>query len=282
MGMNRVVVALSALALFASCSKPRPAKLDVAAPPPAPVAAAPTEPEPPASTAPSDLPAFGAGGGDPAKAADLLMEIEVQIDMVGEVAPGDDLWNQAVQAVKLDPNSAKARVMLAQIVNDDAFTEAQLGALVAADECDDCADALLNIDVEAWPVAAPIVAKVTASPQRRVIDALSAFTSSGDKASIAAYFKGKKLTITTECLSCELSGEGGGGGTKKSTGAKALSLLVSLQKDENLYTMGGWYCSMDCCAGSSSFNGTPNGNTYVQSVCFAAGTTTVTELSLID
>lgn len=283
MGMNRVAVALSALALVASCSKPRPAKLAVAAPPPDPTPTAPVEPAPPPSRVPADVPAFGAAAdGDPSKAAELLGEIEMQLDMVGEVEPGDDLWNQALLAVKTDPSSARARVVLARVVNDDAFTEAQLRPLLTAEGCADCADALLNVDVESWPAAAPIVGEVVPSPQRKVIFALDEFISSGDKATIAGFFKGKKLTVTTDCLSCELSGEGGGGSTKKSTGAKALALLVSLRKEDNLFTMGGWYCAKDCCTASSSFNGTPNGHTYVQSVCFSPGTTTVNQLSLID
>lgn len=280
MGMNRVI-ALSVLALVASCSKPRPAKLAVAAPPPDPAPTAAADPAPQPSRVPADVPAFGAtSDSDPAKAAELLGEIELQLDMVGEVEPGDDLWNQALLAVKTDPSSARARVVLARVVNDDGFTEAQLRPLLTAEGCADCADALLNVDVESWPAAAPIVGEVVPSPQR--IFALDEFISSGDKATIAGFFKGKKLTVTTDCLSCELSGEGGGGSTKKSTGAKALALLVSLKKDDNLYTMGGWFCAKDCCTASSSFNGTPNGNTYVQSVCFAAGTTTINELSLID
>lgn len=282
MGKHCVVAVSLVLALSASCSKPPPAKLAVAQPPAPAEPAAPVEPEPP-SRVPTGLPAFDpAAEGDATKAAELLAEIEMQAEMGGEVEPGDEVWNQAIEAVKLDPSSARARVFLAQLVNDDGFTAAQLDALVTAEACDDCADTLLNIDTDAWPAAAPFVEKVTASPQRKVIDALRAYVASGDKATIAGFFKGKKVTITTDCLSCELSGEGGGGGTKKSTGAKALALLVSLHKDENLYTMDGWYCAKDCCAASSSFNGTPNGNTYVQAVCFAAGTTTVTELSLID
>ena len=239
MGIHRAA-ALSSFVIVAACSRPAP----VVFKPPAPAAPVATETEAATeasepSKVPTDLPRFGATpDADPAKAAELLQEVEMMLmEGGGTFEPGDEHWNNVLLAVTTDPGSPRARVMVAQMVNDDAFTAAQLEPLVTAADCSDCADALLNIDVEALPAAAAVVAKVTVSPQRAATDAILEFVSSGDKATAAPYFKGKKVSITTECLSCELSGEGGGGGTRKSTGAKALALLVGLHQDENLYSM---------------------------------------------
>lgn len=290
--MKLCLAAALSVAALAACKRPAPVVFKPPAPAPAAPAEGATGTEAAAGDAdanprvPTDLPPFGAAAGaDPAKAADLLAEIESQVMEGGgydQFEPGDDSWNQVVLAVKTDPGSPQARVAVARMVGDDAFTVAQLTPLLTAKDCADCADALLNLDAESWPAVASVVELVSASPQRQAVDALRTYVAEGDKASVAALFSGKKITIVTSCLSCELSGLGGDPKPRKVTGPKALTFLAGLRGDDNLYAMGEWYCSNDCCSAREGFYGTPNGHTYLSSVCFAPGTTTITELTVID
>ena len=68
---------------------------------------------------------------------------------------------------------------------------------------------------------------VKPSPQRAATDAIVAFVRSGN-APIAAYFKGKKVMLERNCMSCEMAGERAPK-PKRMTGKQALAWIIAGQ-----------------------------------------------------
>lgn len=286
--LRSAIVTLLAAAAITACGKPAPTKPVAPAPPPPVVEAPPPAvEEPPASAVPADLPPVAAtADADPAKATELVDAVVAQLQ---EGIPPEEAVADALAAVRANPGSGRARVLLASLVEDEAFKAAQIEAVVSATDCADCTDAILNMTLSDWPDAVgELAARVTASPQRKALDAIRTFIASGDGA-IAGYFKGKKVVVDTTCLSCEMAGEGGGASKPRTlTGKKALAWVKAGQargaagEKDALYALDEWYCEADCCRAVASLQGTPNGNTFLTAVCFAKGTDQVASLVVFD
>lgn len=286
--LRSAIVTLLAAAAITACGKPAPTKpVAPAAPPPVVEAPPPAVDEPPSSMVPADLPPVAAtADADPAKATELVDAVVAQLQ---EGAPPEEVVADALAAVRANPGSGRARILLASLVEDEAFKAAQIEAVVSATDCADCTDAILNMTRSDWPDAVgELAARVTASPQRKALDAILTFIASGDGA-IAGYFKGKKVVLDTSCLSCEMSGEGDASAKPKTlTGKKALAWVKAGQargaagEKDALYALDEWYCEADCCHAAASLQGMPNGNTFLTAVCFAKGTDQVASLVVFD
>ena len=287
--MKRLVAALL-LVTAAACGKkavpplPRPAE---PAPAPAVEAAEATGPEEAAGTSVPEVPPFArTEGADREQADALLGGAKSGLEMGMDAA---DALPDALAAVNADPGSGRARVFLAGLVDDEAFKIAQLELVVRATDCDDCVDAILNENFEEWPARVQeLVADVKPGKQRAATDAIVGFIRSGE-GSIAAYFKGKKVTLDVSCVSCDLSGMPSKRKPKTLTGKKALAWIVDGQKrgtsDDDtgaLYALGEWVCAGDCCTAHQALEGEPNNHAFLTGVCFAPGTDQVTQIIGFD
>lgn len=269
---------------------------------PATTAAPPDDDEP---SVPSDLPPFRPTRGANTGLAEALVEM-IGRDVTGPRDYGDlpggwrhggaadvpealidaldhgDPLTVALAAVEADPGLPQARVLLASLVEDEAFRVAQLTPLVdaPASECPDCVDELLNIEwADDSPAVTALLARVKPSRARRNTMAFQAAWAAYDLAPVKSMFASPRVSLRVECSNCDEPTP-----RESISGARLRARLEREKAEDERYGVDRvanheLRCRKDCCATYTSMLG--HSSTYFLSMCFAPGTDRIVSLDLV-